>query len=141
VLVKRRGARGATLVNPLVALPAKKLGDLLLLLLLRLGENGVPLFCPLADLVYHQRASLGNLHPLHTLGESGATDGKESTIKWYVPYQIGFCVHRRYADMYWGIDHQLYYHSLRNDLALVSCSDAVQAVVVTMIYEDTATTS
>jgi hypothetical protein len=98
VLVKRRGARGATLVNPPVALPAKKLGDLLLLL--RLGENGVPLFRLLASLMYHQQASVGNLHPLHRLWESGVTDGKGSTTKRYVPYPIDFRVHRTYADIY-----------------------------------------
>jgi hypothetical protein len=98
VPVKRHGARGATLVSPPAALLAKKLGDLLLLL--RLGESGVLLFRLLAYHMYHQQASLGNLHPLHRLGESGVTDGKRSTIKRYVPYPIGFRVHRTYADMY-----------------------------------------
>ena len=56
------------------------------------------------------------------------------------PYPIGFCVYRTNADIYWAIDYHLYYHSLRNDLTLVSCSDVVKAVVVTMIYEDTITT-
>jgi hypothetical protein len=81
-------------------LPVKKLGDLYLLL--RLGGNGVLLFRLLASLMYHQRASLGDLHPRPRLGEGGrAMDGKGSTIKRYVPYPIGFRVHWIYADMYW----------------------------------------
>jgi hypothetical protein len=49
VPVKRRGARGATLVNPPAALLSKKLGDLHLLL--RLGESGVLLLRLLVGLM------------------------------------------------------------------------------------------
>jgi hypothetical protein len=58
VPVRDVGLVGSTLVNPPAALLAKKL-----------GESRVLLLRLLAGLMYHQQASLGDIHPLHGFGE------------------------------------------------------------------------